>query len=213
MLFGGAVEGGALEMRRRSDGSVTLGGRFPYNTNAVLSDGGREGRPRKERFASRAFEYRVNDPDAEIHFLVGHDFDHPLASKKTGTLSLRDSDEALTFTAIITRAIAETTHGRDALALIATGLAVGISPGFRLPPSRVVPEAETVEQEADDGSIDEQGQPRRGAIIRTITSALLFELSLVTRPAYSEAQVEMRNWDCTRIIPVAPRIHATSRWR
>ena len=213
MLHGGALTDGALEMRRRDDGSVQLAGRFPYGPAAVLSDGGRTGRPRKERFASRAFEYRVNRPDEEIHLLLGHDYDKPLASKLNRSMTLKDGAAALTFEAIITRAIAETSYGRDALAMIGAGLAIGLSPGFRIPPERAVPDAEEIEQEADDGTLDEQGQPRRGAIIRTIRAALLYELSIVTRPAYDEATVEMRNWDCTRIIPVKPRIHATARWR
>ena len=213
MLFGGALTDGALELRRDDDGGVRLSGRFPYGPAAVLSDGGRTGRPRKERFAPRAFEYRVNKPDEDIHLLLGHDYDHPLASKKTGTLSLRDTAAALLFDARITPRIAETSHARDALALIAAGLAVGISPGFRIPPERAVPDAEEIDQEADDGTLDEQGQPRRGAIIRTIKAALLYELSVVTRPAYEDATVEMRNWDCRRIVPVKPRIHAAARWR
>jgi hypothetical protein len=86
-------------------------------------------------------------------------------------------------------AIAETSHGRDALAMIAAGLAVGISPGFRIPPKRAVPDAEEIEEEDDD---PDNGEHR--AIIRTIKAALLYELSIVTRAAYSEAQVEARNW-------------------
>lgn len=118
----------------------------------------------------------------------------PLASKATGTLSLRDTATAVLIEATITRAIAETTHGRDALALLAAGLAVGISPGFRIPPRRAVPEAEEIEEEPDDGTLDPQGQPRRGAIIRRIKAALLYELSIVTRPAYPDAQIEARRW-------------------
>lgn len=192
MLWGGA--GGGLELRRDDDGGARLAGRFPYGRPAVLSDGGRTGRPRKEVIASHAFGFRVNRPDEDIHLLVGHDYDHPLASKLTGTLSLRDTAEALLFDARVTPAIAATTHGRDALALIAAGLAVGISPGFRIPPERAVPDAEEIDQEADDGTLDAQGQPRRGAIIRTIKAALLYELSVVTRPAYPEAQIEARAW-------------------
>lgn len=196
---------GDLELRRRDDGSATLSGRFPYGSPAVLSDGGRTGRPRKEIIEAGAFDYRISDPEEDIHLLVGHDFDHPLASKKTGTLQFRDTKEALTFSARITRSIAETSHGRDALALIGAGLALGISPGFRIPPERAVKEAETIEEEPDR---PEEGMHR--AIIRRIRAALLYELSIVTRPAYPEAQVEMRSWS-----PPAPvrSIHPSARWR
>ena len=141
--------------------------------------------------------------------LAGHDFNRPLASKLAGTLKFRDTPEALTFDAKITREIAETTHGRDALALIGAGLSTGISPGFRMPPERAVPraEAETIEEEPVD--------PRRGmhgAIIRRIRQALLFELSVVTRAAYPEAQVEARNWTPGEALISAVPAHM-KRWR
>ncbi|MCC5961576.1 MAG: HK97 family phage prohead protease [Rhodobacteraceae bacterium] len=211
MLWGGVTESGGLELRRAPDGGIRLAGSFPYGKYAVLSDGGRSGRPQKEVIASRAFEYRVNDPKEDIHFLVGHDYDHVLASKGTGTLTMRDTAAALIFEASISRAITETSYGRDALAMIAAGLAVGISPGFRIPPARAVPDAEDVSEEPDDGEIDEQGQPRRGALIRTVKAALLYELSVVVRPAYPEAQVEARSWSpetCERA-----QVHPLKRWR
>lgn len=186
-MLHGVAEGG-LTVRQNGDGSHTLAGRFPYNSTATISDGGRRGRPRKEQFASKAFEYRVDLPDEDIHLLVGHDFGKPLASKLQGSLTLTDRDDALEFEARISPEVADTSHGRDALALLSAGLAVGLSPGFRIPPERAVKDAETVEEE----------DPAEGnALIRTIRSALLYELSIVTRPAYSESQVESRNWNLT----------------
>lgn len=211
MLWGGVADGGGLELRRESDGGVRLSGRFPYGAYAVLSDGGRSGRPQKEVIASRAFEYRVNDPKEDIHLLVGHSYDRPLASKGNGTLTMRDTAAALVFEAVISRAISETSYGRDALAMIGAGLAVGISPGFRIPPARAVPDAEEITEEPDDGVIDDQGQPRRGALIRTVKAALLYELSLVVRPAYPDAQVEARNWTPGAV--ARPGIHHLKRWR
>jgi uncharacterized protein len=108
----------------------------------------------------------------------------------------------------ITRAIAETTHGRDALALIGAGLAVGISPGFRIPPARAVPKAEEIEDEPDR---PDEGMHR--AIIRRVLAALLYELSVVTRPAYPEAQVEARNWNPeAQARVILPSSHL-NRWR
>jgi len=190
MLHGGAL--GELEVRAKGDGSRVIAGRFPYGATAVLSDGGRKGRPKKERFAERAFAYRVDDPEADIMLLAGHRFDKPLASRKAGTLTLEDSPSALTFVATLTTAILNTMHGRDALTLLDAGLATGLSPGFRLPPERAVPrdQAERIE---DEGHNPEAGE--HNALIRTILAALLFELSIVTKPAYDEAQVEARSWD------------------
>lgn len=213
MLWGG-VEGGGLELRRSDNGGARLHGRFPYNKTAVLSDGGRNGRPRKERIASRAFSYRINTPSEhggkkEIHLLVGHDYNRPLASVRSGTLQFTETDESLDFDANITPEIADTAHGRDAMALLDAGLAVGISPGFRLPPERAVKQAEVIE--------DEDFNPVKGmyrAIIRTVLQALLYEFSIVTRPAYPEAQVESRSWVVDTGSGIAlPATPALRRWR
>ncbi|MBY6119820.1 HK97 family phage prohead protease [Mameliella alba] len=202
-MLWGSHQGG-LEIRRKSGGSVSLGGRFPYGKTAVLSDGGRTGRPRKERIASRAFSYRVEEPEEDIHLLVGHSYDRPLASRGAGTLVLEDTAEALTFTATIAPAMQEVSYVRDVLAAIDSGLILGLSPGFRLPPRRAVPVSEKI---TDEGSDPANG--KHNAIIRTVLQALLYELSLVTRPAYPEAQIESRNWQ-----PEArPARSAAYRWR
>ncbi|MCF7746996.1 hypothetical protein GLP43_05370 [Sulfitobacter sp. M39] len=208
MLWGGH-EGG-LEVRKRATGALALHGRFPYGVPAVLSDGGRTGRPRKEIIAPRAFSYRVDRPQEDIHFLIGHSYDRPLASRGAGTLDLTDSDEALSFVATITLEMQEVSWVRDFLAALAAGLIMGLSPGFRIPPERAVKDAETVE--------DEGHNPANGthnALIRTVNAALLYELSAVTRPAYSEAQIESRSW-----APNAPpsenlggMVQAARRWR
>jgi len=184
----GTFDPAELEIRKRRDGSRRLRGRFPYGKKAVLSDGGRNGgKPQKEQFAPGAFSYRLNLPGEDIHLLSGHDYNKPLASRATDTLKLRDTAEALLFEADITPQVADTSHGADAIALIEAGLSVGISPGFRIPPPRAVPpdQAEKITTEAYDPS-------RRmfGATIRTILAALLYELSVVTRPAYQEATIE-----------------------
>lgn len=130
MLWGGH-EGG-LELRKRASGALALHGRFPYGKRAVLSDGGRTGRPRKEVIAPRAFSYRVERPEEDIHLLIGHSYDRPLASRGAGTLELADSDDALTFTANITTEMQEVSYVDDFLRTMRAGLIVGISPGFRI---------------------------------------------------------------------------------
>lgn len=200
MLFGG-VAGGGLELRRKAGGGVRLAGRFPYNSRATLSDGGRTGRPRKEAFAAGAFRHSVETMQ-EVHLLVGHSFDRPLASRGAGTLKLTDTPAALVFDADIAPEIESVSYVRDALALLAAGQIAGISPGFRIPPERTVPNAETVTEE----------DPAEGnALIRTINEAILFELSLVTRPAYPETQIEARNWQPGKLVRPVP--HPSARWR
>ena len=206
-------DGGELELRAGRGSARRLRGRFPYDKTAVLSDGGKDGRPKKETFAARAFSYRVDDPEADIHILVGHDYDRPLASRGAGTLDLKDADDALTFEAEIVPEVADAPYGRDFLGAFAAGLIRGVSPGFRIPPPVTVPNAEKVVEE----------DPKKGrALIRTIFQALLYELSLVTVPAYKEAgveerQIEARNWTPgTLILPERPDTglrRTLGRWR
>ncbi|MAT92864.1 MAG: HK97 family phage prohead protease [Halioglobus sp.] len=201
MLFGAIA--GDLEVRRKG-GSTRLSGSFPYNSLATLSDGGRRGRPRKERFAPGAFQYSVESGELDIHLLVGHDFGKPLASKDAGSLLLRSTDDGLFFKATISDEVLNTSHGKDAMSMLSAGLIGGISPGFRIPPERTVPNAETVEDE----------DPSEGtAIIRTVNDAILYELSLVTRPAYPDTTVEERNWQ-TSPDKLTPGISIPAyRWR
>lgn len=167
MLYG--AQGGGLEIRQGGDGTRVIAGRFPYSAATDLAPG------RREVIEARAFAARL-DAGEDIHLLLSHDFAKPLASRAAGSRTVEDGDEALTFEARIAPAIAETSHGRDALAMIGAGLAAGLSPGFRVPDGGA-----TV---AEDGA----------AVLRRITRADLFELSIVTRPAYGAAQVEARNW-------------------
>lgn len=130
-------------------------------------------------------------------------------------MALKDSDDALTFEATLTPEIQRASHTQDFLAAFESGLIGGISPGFRIPPPRTVPDAETVEEE----------DPAEGqALIRTIWAALLYELSMVVVPAYKETEVEerqleARSWEVTSggvIVPDAPSggLHRTlNRWR
>ena len=97
---------------------------------------------------------------------------------------------------------------RDILASIDAGLTLGISPGFRIPPARAVAKAETITQEPIDPAAGQHG-----AIIRTIHQALLFELSIVTRPAYDQAQVEMRDWQAPRHGVAVPQLRRSPGWR
>lgn len=207
MLYAG--HDGNLELRRESGGAIKFRGTFPYGKTAVLSDGGRTGRPRKEKFAPRAFSYRVEKPGEEIHLLVGHSYDRPLASRNAGTLTLRDTAEALTLDATITPEMQRVSYVMDTIAAFEAGLIVGLSPGFRIPPKRAVKEPETVEEEEIDPEND-----MHGALIRTVHEALIYEISFVTMPAYKETQIEMRNWNCAVTETFDAGLHRVlNRWR
>lgn len=212
-MFYGFHDGG-LELRR-AGGKIRLRGKFPYNKTAVLSDGGRNGgKPKKERIKSRAFKYRIEKPDEDIHLLSGHSYDKPIASRSAKTLEIADTPTAVEFEATIAPELESVSWVQDALAGLQAGLIVGISPGFRLPPPRTEREknfkAETIEYEKDEGP----GSQNRGAIIRTVNEALLYELSLVTLPAYPDTQVEMRNWNfASEESPDAGLHRYLKRWR
>ena len=165
-----------LEIRQRGR---HLSGVFRYGSTATIRD---RGRVRKERFAPRAFRFAVRDPKREINLLAGHRFDNPLASKLGKTLDLDESDDAIEFAATLPPEREQPTWMRDAVLAVNGGLIGGISPGFRVPPASTVPNAEEL--------IPEPGNP--GVQIRQINQAVLFELSLVTRPVYDDTEVSIR---------------------
>ena len=194
-----------FEIRAKGDGR-SLVGRFPYNKTATVRD---RGRVRKERFGKRAFGWQIREFEKlqgdlskaiaerveeaiselkeavarrNVDLLSGHDFNRPMASLRAGTLRLTDSDDALSFEATLPAESRQPSWMRDAVLSVEGGLAPGVSPGFRVPPASAVANAETL--------VDEPGHP--GVQIRQINQAVLSELSIVTRPAYAETEVEAR---------------------
>lgn len=178
MMQRAVYDGARLELRRNGKRSKVVG-RFPFLSLAVIAD---RGKVRKERLLPGAFDFTLDDADAEVSFLFGHNFDTPLASRQAGTLALKSTDEALEFEADILPELEDVTHVRDAMTMLEAGLVTGISPGFRVPPAETVPEAERLDPE--------EGNP--GVFIRSLSAVVLYELSLVTRPAYAESQAELR---------------------
>lgn len=167
---------GQLEYRQRGRELI---GRFPYGKLATVRD---RGRVRKERFSRRAFKFAVEDPSRDIDLLAGHSFDRPLATRRLGSLELEETDDGLNFVATLPPESEQPSWVQDTVKAVRGGLARGISPGFRVPPSSAVSNAEEL--------LPEPGNP--GVMIRQINSAVLFELSVVTRPAYDETSVELR---------------------
>lgn len=204
MMDGLPIYSGGLELRAESDGTRRLTGRFPYNNRAVIHSGGNGRKPRKEEFAPGSLSFAIEDPERDIHVLVGHDFGKPLASKKAGTLLFNDTLEALLFEVIITEEVQRTSWWQDFLNAFLAGLIVGISPGFRVAPPEAVDKAEeTTEEDPDEGN----------ALIRTIFAAILFELSFVTRPAYPNTTLDLRSETHQDRLPVRGPAYALNRWR
>ena len=209
---------GTLEIRQRG-GARVLAGSFPYNRVATVAD---RGRTRKERVRSRAFGWQLrafarvqqdlNDAIAEgaelgiqdalrdelarrnVHVLAGHDFNKPLGSLAAGTARVVDGDDAVRFEVDLPDEADMPTHMRDAVSMVRAGLVGGVSPGFRVPPATVVPNAESL--------TPEPGNP--GVMIREINQAVLYELSLVTRPSYASTEVDLRAEDFEQTPPRRP---------
>lgn len=183
MLWGGNL--GALEIRAEG-GATRLTARFPYGAETELAPG------RREVIAPRAFAERIQAGE-EIHLLSQHDYAKPLASTAAGTLTLRETDDALELRADLDGG---TSWAADFLAAHRAGLVRGLSPGFRV---------------QDGGErIERQGN----GVLRTITRAALFEISAVTRPAYSTAQIEARAWESHQDRqPYRGAVHHLNRWR
>ena len=78
------------------------------------------------------------------------------------------------------------TYMLDMVRQIRAGLAGGVSPGFRVPPASAVSGAAEILE-------PEPGNP--GVQVRVIRQAVLYEISIVTRPAYSETDIAARAFD------------------
>ena len=170
---------GNLEIRQVG-GARSIVGTFNYGKTGTISD---RGRVRKESFASRAFRFAIDDePERKIDLLVGHDFGKPVASRQSGTLSIVDADDAVRFEATLPDEALTPSWVTDVEKAIANKTMVGLSPGFRVPPASVVPNAERL--------IPEIGNP--GVQIRMIDHAVLREFSIVTAGIYDDALVELR---------------------
>ena len=166
-----------------------LSGRFPYGETATISD---RGTVRKERFASRSFSFALEDPDRTISLLRGHDFNAALAvrSPKVKTLQLVDGDDALAFEATMPPLSMQATSMRDALLDVQNGLLAGISPGFRVPPRDVVPDAEDF--------TPEPGNP--GVEIRVISKRCCLNCH-----SFTGLLTKRQAWNCAAIVPKKTR--------
>lgn len=190
-----------LEVRARGR---RLAGTFPYNSTAVVRD---RGRVRKERIRPRAFSWQIDEfknlqgqlakaieegvaegqrqalreelARRNVDLLAGHEYSKPIGSMLGGSLRLDDTAAALRFEADLPAD--PPSWVADAIKAVDAGLIRGVSPAFRVPPRSAVPDAETL--------IEETGT---GVQIREIRQAVLYELSLVTRPAYPASSVDLR---------------------
>ena len=197
---------GAFEIRARGDRRV-LSGRFPLNKTATVKS---SGRTKKERFKSDSMSWQVREfqklqgkladvmqssvdearrqilveqlEDAiekrNTFLLVGHSYDRAIADMRSGTLAVNHSRNAVTLEAELPADDEMPSWVRDAVLAVKGKQLRGISPGFQV---------------ARGGEHLEREDPSAGdSMIRVIDDAVVFEYSLVARPAYAGTDVDAR---------------------
>ncbi len=202
-IFDGGFE---IRVRDRGGGRV-LSGKFPLGKTATIRS---KGRVRKERFAPDSMSWQVREfaklqgeladvmkssldearkqilierlEDAiekrNTFLLVGHDYNRAVADMRSGTLAVTHKADAVEIEAELPDVADMPSWVRDAVLAVQGKQLRGISPGFQVPAKggeRLVPEA-------GDGD----------AMVREITDAVVFEYSLVARPAYPQTEVDAR---------------------
>ena len=145
---------------------------------------------RKETFSAGAFQFSIAEAQAKrarIDLLDGHSFDKPLAntiddSVVFSEIPTENGGLSLVFEATLPVRSQQPTYMQDLILKVQSGLARGVSPGFRVPPKSVVANAEELIPEPDNPAVN----------IRRINQAVLYEMSIVTRAAYLESSIENR---------------------
>ena len=126
----------------------------------------------EETIARGSFARSVRDDDVRAFF--GHDTSLVLGRRQAGTLRLSEDAKGLA----VEIDLPDTTLGRDVRALIARGDVSGMSFGF-----------EAVQEDWDFS----RAMPRR-----TITDVNLFEVSIVSIPAYAGTSIALRSLELAR---------------
>ena len=122
-----------------------------------------------------------------IHVLAGHSYDRPMGDMLRSGARVTSTREALEFEVELPPDGDQPGYMRDVVNMIRAGLIGGISPGFRVPPRAVVPNGERLEAEPGNEAVQ----------VRVIENAVLSELSIVTRPAYSDTDIDVRALEAT----------------
>ena len=192
-----------LEIRARGSGGAMLRAVFPYGRTATVKAGGRV---RKERFKSGSMSWQVSQFEklqAEMaamvegtidkarrevleealerrntFLLVGHNYNRAIADMRTGNLRVKHTAAAVELEADLPAESLQPSWVRDSVLAVKGGQLRGLSPGFN------------VTAKGGESLIPEPGNP--GVMIREIEDAVVYEYSLVARPAYSGTKVDAR---------------------
>jgi HK97 family phage prohead protease len=154
-----------FEIRKNADGSQTIAG-YAVRFNSLSLDLGGF----KEKIAPGAFTQSLKDnPDVQI--LYAHDDSKILGRVSSGTATVTQDDKGVRFTC----ELPDTSTARDLVSLMKRQDISQMSFGFGVP-------------EGGDDWADVGGQ-----IIRTVNTAILYELSVVGSPAYEATSVSLRS--------------------
>ena len=195
-----AYPASGVEVRRRGRG---LSGEYRYDRDKVTRD---RGRRRKVRVRPGAFSWQleefaklqeelqesiaeaiegaaaeaVRDQAREIQLLAGRSYDQPLASLRTGTLKLEDTDDALRFEV---DTLPATSYATDLRAGMDSGAAdYGVDLLYSIPPADVVPNAVEIVTE-----------PGTGVEVEVVNRGVLQAIAVVSRaPRGNGGRVEKR---------------------
>lgn len=122
----------------------------------------------KETIQKGAFT-RALKKGNDIHFLAEHDENKILASTRNGSLTLKEDEKGL----LMTAEISNTSYGRDYHTLIKDGILRNMSFGF------------TVDK-------DKWSKENDGTYVREVNDLTLYEVSVVTNPAYPQSTISAR---------------------
>jgi HK97 family phage prohead protease len=125
----------------------------------------------REQIAPGAFKPSLS---ADVRALFDHDTSHVLGRTKAGTLRMAEDDHGLA----VEIDLPDTQTGRDLRESMARGDIDGMSFGFRV----------TKQEWDESGEVP----------LRTIREVELFEVSVVTFPAYADTEVALRSLEDAR---------------
>jgi HK97 family phage prohead protease len=157
---------------RADDSTFSLQG-YAASFNVLSNDLGSF----KEKIAPGAFDDSLDDDASDVRCTYNHSMDTILGRQKNGTLKLDTDQRGLKFRCQLDR---NQSGHRDVYAAVKRGDIDACSFAFQ---------ADADGQSWDDNGVDENGQR---CTVRTLKRVKLFDVAVVSQPAYPSTQVQAR---------------------
>jgi HK97 family phage prohead protease len=158
-----AIAAHSIEIRKAADGKRSIEG-YAVVWDALSEDlGGFREKIQRDAFS----ESLKTNPDVLCYY--GHDSNQILGRVSSGTLHVSEDAKGLCFRC----SIPNTTSGNDLIELMTRGDLSQMSFGF--------------------GCISDKWEQSGTQVVRTVIQAILFEVSPVGSPAYSQSSVDLRS--------------------